>query len=260
MNTNIIQLILLVIALLVIYNYCKLEENFTENNIINNVALNNIANTNDTIDLPIIKILEYYTEDGGISLHWQRPTEVLDYMAIIKNEDGGEEVKIYFKDTLSSECDDSRCKYSFQNLENNVKYSIVIAGVRDRGIGKFSSKIMFTPTFQRMHCNANGTCNVVKTDIEPTLDAKIGTIMSNDGITKEVLAKCQGMLDRDEAVYDINQIYEADGQFKEVKDKLKFPEHLLLPIKKGPTSLEELVKHQLEMGIINLNVHTEGMI
>ena len=49
MNTNIIQLILLVIALLVIYNYCKLEENFTENNIINNVALNNIANTNSPI-------------------------------------------------------------------------------------------------------------------------------------------------------------------------------------------------------------------
>lgn len=247
MNTNIFFLLFIIVMLFILYDKHN-KEKFTNPP---------VSIVNDAI--PIINIIEYYTEDGGISVLWEKPKEVIDYMALIKNEEGGEEVKIFFKDTLSPSCDDATCKYSFQNLENNNKYSIVIAAVKSNGIGPFSKKIEFRPTFQKMHCNANGTCTLVKTDIEPTLDAKIGTIMTNQSVTKEVLAKCQGMLDRDEAVYDINQIYEADGHFKNVKDKLEFPEHLLLPIQKGPESLSELVKHQLELGIINVNVHTEGI-
>jgi len=67
------------------------------------------------------------------------------------------------------------------------------------------------------------------------------------------------MLDSGENIYDITQIYEADGGFKSVKSQLQYPEHLLLPIKKGPDSLAELVKHQLELGIVNINVHNKNI-
>lgn len=209
--------------------------------------------------LPTLNIINYFTEDGGITVHWQKPPSVVDYLAIIKDEEGDDEVKVYFKDTLSAECNDAICKYSFQNLVNGKKYSIVIASVSEGGISKFSKKIEFTPTFQKMQCNANGTCSVVKSDITTTLEAKIDGIMSNKDATKEVLSKCQDMLDSDQAVYDIRQIYEADGHFRNVKDRLQYPEHLLLPIKKGPESLAELVKHQLELGIVNINVHNQAI-
>jgi hypothetical protein len=209
--------------------------------------------------IPRLKIVEYYTEDGGVTIHWERPHKIVDYLALIKDEEGSDEIKLYFKDTLEPNCDEKICKYSFQNLENGRKYSIVIAAVTDKGMGEFSNKVAFIPTFQKMQCNVNGTCAVIKTAMEPTLDAKIESVLVNKDSAKEVLSKCQNILQKEDNTFNIDKIYEADGHFSDVKDKLKYPEHLLLPIKKGPDSLAELIKHQLELGIINVNVHTKDM-
>ena len=262
-NQQFFVFIILISIAYLVYTCFNETEYFVDNNNISNANANNAnannVNTNNTnaTEANPIRIIEYNTEDGGVTVKWTRPEGSVDYMALIKDEEGDEEVKLFFKDTISAECQDETCQYSFQNLMNGRKYSLVMSTVHQSGISDFSNKIEFVPTYQTMKCNVNGICNVIESDKTPTLNTKIDSIMTDTDATKEILAKFQGMLNSETAMYDINQIYEADGGFKHVKDKLQYPEHLLLPIKKGPNSLKELVKHQLDLGIINVNVHNK---
>jgi hypothetical protein len=264
-NIKIVLLILFIVVTAIYYRF-NIKEYFEEpSNTSDNLdGQINVTDDNKVIQqeiIPRLTIVEYYTEDGGVTIHWERPSQPVDYLALIKDEEGGnDEIKLFFKDTLTPECDEKICKYSFQNLENSRRYSIVIASVTEKGTGEFSNKIIFIPTFQKMQCNVNGTCTIIKSDIEPTLDAKMESVLMNKDSAKEVLSKCQNILQKEDNTFNINKIYETDGNFSDVKDKLKYPEHLLLPIKKGPDSLAELVKHQLELGIINLNVHNKDFV
>lgn len=261
-SNTIFGIILLGFVLYILYSKYNSIEHFDtpESNVPESNTSNEIPEAvapSSAIPTPVIT--EYTTQDGGVSIKWNKPYDVVDYMALIKDEDG-DEVKMFFKDTLSAECDTDTCGYSFQNLSNGNQYSIALACVTSEGIGNFSNKIFFKPTFRTMKCNANGTCSVINMNVDASLQAKMEQILSNDDVSKEVMAKCHGLLSSDKNINDINKIYQADGQFKLVKDELQYPEHLLLPIKKGPNSLAELIKHQLEQGIINVNVHTEGSV
>jgi hypothetical protein len=211
-------------------------------------SVDNLSNTK-------ITILGYNTHDGGVKVTWQRPEHVVDYMAIIKDEEGGEAVKMYFKDTLSPECKINECSYSFDNLANGKKHSLVIATITKDGMSDLSKPIFFIPTLEKMKCNANGTCQIIKEEVDPNLTVKVARIMEDQVATKKLITDCQSMVKKNNAIYDINKIYNVDGSFGDVKDKLGYPEHLLLPIKQGPNSLAELVKNQLELGIMNINVH-----
>lgn len=222
----------------------------------NNTITNETNTTNEEKER--LQIVEYYTEDGGVTVAWKRPKNTVDYMAIIKDKDG-EEVKMFFKDTISADCNNDICRYSFQNLINDRNYSLVLSTISKSGISEFSNQISFSPTYQTMKCNANGTCSLIKSVKKVETNDPLNNIMENTNVTKEVLSKCQNMIEAKDHIYDINQIYETDGSFKSVKDKLQYPEHLLLPIKKGPDSLAELVKHQLELGVINVNVHNKDI-
>lgn len=266
-NTIVKLLTCFIILLLACYQYNTMESFGVENNQSTNTeSINESTNESENnviVDPNIINdiaISEYKTEDSGVTITWPRPKKVMDYMAIIKDKEGSDEIKLFFKDNSGSECDDEKCTYTFQNLINNHKYSIAIAGVTKNGIGNISKEVNFTPTYQTMQCNANGTCAIVASAIPNSIQGKIDRITANDDVTKGVLAKCQNILEKNEGIHDINKIYDASGQFKQVKDILQYPEHLLLPIEKGPNSLAELVKHQLDLGIVNLNIHNQDMM
>jgi hypothetical protein len=253
----VIKIVLSIIVFLVICYQSNIIEKFTDPVTTTPPDPTTVADP-DAIQQVIIN--EYTTVDGGVTVSWPRPDMLMDYMALIKDEEGSDEIKMFFKDNSGSECNDEKCTYTFQNLVNQRRYSIAIAGVTNKGIGDLSNKVYFTPTFQTMKCNANGTCTLVPSDIPDTLEGKIERITADSDVNREVLAKCHNILDKNEGTHDINRIYDAGGQFKKVKDALQYPEHLLLPIEKGPNSLEELVKHQLELGIVNVNVHNKDLI
>lgn len=206
--------------------------------------------------MPIV-IQGYETYDGGISIKWSKPINSDDYMTVLKDLTDNTGVKLYFNDDVKIDCIDNTCTYNFENLINNHEYSLSIAymGVDSNNMRKMSpmSKVLrFMPTVTHMKCNANGTCNIINKN-KVVLD----TIPITDNNTKQLLSKCKQIVDSSDAMTDISKIYNADGSFGAVKDELQYPEHLILPIEKGPNSLSELIKRQLDMGILNINVHTK---
>lgn len=246
------MIVLIVIILCVMYYFYFLHRNNKNDQENQKLAKEFFENA-----LQPIEVQSYETYDGGISIKWSKPLNSEEYMTVLKDLTDNSGVKLYFNDDVKIDCIDNTCTYSFENLINNHEYSLSIAymGVDSNNVKKMSpmSKVLkFMPTVSRMKCNANGTCSIVSKN-----NVVLENVPITDNNTKKLLSKCKQIVESDTSITDISKIYHADGSFGSVKDELQYPEHLLLPIESGPNSLSELIKKQLDMGILNINIHTK---
>ena len=85
-------------------------------------------------------------------------------------------------------------------------------------------------------------------------------------VTKHLAILQNAMKEKEESPLELNNLtdkegeegsYTADGQFEMIKRQLGgYPDNLFIEEHTGPKSLDELVKRQLALGILNINVHT----
>ena len=230
-----------------------------------------------------IKILRYHVLDGGIEITWETPDGTdFDYLILLREEGSSDNFKLYFQDRKYSEqlssgddkytYNSTETTYTLENLMNGQPYVISISQIAPGGVlTPHSREIHFTPSPDTMICTAQGTVGVIKPDekscvkdvYETSAYEKIAELRGlPDKHTEErerefleVISDCKRVVNEKDFEDDLDKIFTADGKIRNIKDDLGYPEHLILPIEKGPDSLQELVSRQLHLGVMNLNIH-----
>lgn len=198
----------------------------------------------DVPESPVISSVIY--ENNSILLNWSKPvseTPITNYLVFIKKKDGTTD-GVYLHLISDPKCTTSTCTYTINNLNllPSSEYYVSVIARNENGASlaskefTFSTSTSITPTTSQ---SPSPTIDIITPTPMPLLEDKI-RMMENEKKTY-FDNELQNMIIRADGIYEVN------------KDELSYPDTYLNDVKQSISTINDMVKKDLQE--YRLNVH-----